>query len=147
MSVTFYNQSCCFSLSSTKTLNRASLISKNVLTYPWHIFHKYGKSFFLGIPQTAIILNNSLMQQVLQQLNLTLKCIYFLKDRTRCYVFIALLVNAKKTQTSETIKVISSWNSHFPKNQRFKVSKQYFCNSPWWYAKPTLNQIRNTTEY
>lgn len=68
--------------------NLFTLFLKGMWTYPWHILHKDGKCFLLRIPQTAIILNNSLMQQVFQQLNFTLKCIYFLKDRTPAKSFL-----------------------------------------------------------
>lgn len=53
------------------------------LAYPRHVLHEYWECPFRWISQEAIILNNSFMQQIFQQLNLTLKCIYFLKGQNR----------------------------------------------------------------
>lgn len=54
-----------------------------LFSYPRHVLHEYWEGPFRWISQEAIILNNSFMQQIFQQLNLTLKCIYFLKGQNR----------------------------------------------------------------
>lgn len=53
-----------------------------VYTHPRHEFHKDGQFFLHRITQAAVVLHDTLMTQVLQQLNLTLQCIHFLWSET-----------------------------------------------------------------
>lgn len=49
-------------------------------TYPWHVLHEDGQSLLGTVPQTAIVLHNALVLQVLQQLDLTFQSTHLLEE-------------------------------------------------------------------
>lgn len=57
--------------------------SSNIIklyTHPRHKFNKNGEFPLFEVPKTAIVLNNTLVAQVLQQLNLALQSIHLLQN-------------------------------------------------------------------
>lgn len=49
-------------------------------TYPRHVLHEDGQGLLSTVPQTAIVLHNALVLQVLQQLDLTLQSTHLLGE-------------------------------------------------------------------
>lgn len=49
--------------------------------YPWHVLHENGEGPFLSVPQATVVLNDSLMEQVLQQLDLTFQGAHLLQSQ------------------------------------------------------------------
>lgn len=43
------------------------------MTHPRHVLHENGEGLLIVIPQAAVVLNNALMMQILQQLDFTLQ--------------------------------------------------------------------------
>lgn len=52
-------------------------------THPRHKLHKDGEFPLFEVPQTAVVLNNTLVAEILQQLDLTLQSIHFLQTGKR----------------------------------------------------------------
>lgn len=51
-------------------------------THPGHELNKDGEFSLVEVPKAAVVLNNPLVTQILQQLNLTLQSVHFLqRDR------------------------------------------------------------------
>ena len=49
-------------------------------TYPRHVLHEDGQGLLSAVPQTAIVLHNALVLQVLQQLDFTLQSAHLLGE-------------------------------------------------------------------
>lgn len=47
-------------------------------THARHVLHENGERAFRRVPQAAIVLDNALMAQILQQLDLALQCAHLL---------------------------------------------------------------------
>lgn len=48
-------------------------------TYPRHVLHEDGEDLLSTVPQAAVVLHNTFMLQVLQQLDLTLESAHLLE--------------------------------------------------------------------
>lgn len=44
----------------------------NTGTHPWHVLHENGESLLIVVPQTAVVLNDALVMQILQELDFAL---------------------------------------------------------------------------
>lgn len=67
-------------------------------THPRHELNKNGEFSMLQVPQTAVVLNDSLMTQILQQLNLALQSIHFLQKKGHL-ISLHLLIFTRKENT------------------------------------------------
>lgn len=47
-------------------------------SYPWHVLHEDGQGLLCSVPQAAVILHDTVVLEILQQLNFTLQGTHFL---------------------------------------------------------------------
>lgn len=79
-------------------------------THPWHELHEDGELPLLQVPQAAVILDDALVTQVLQQLDLTLQSVDFLRRRSQGDVNVSQQ-EGPSSGASLPLTLLVSWQS------------------------------------